>query len=145
MGIVKVNPLTVGPILGETTDRYARLWGRSQFEHDGETVCPCMEVARIRTVRSSRYRSPQFFRFNPNFDMTGVTIFHDLQPEQTYEYQMGWLFQDGNEFGTGKLPVASALDWSTIERHRFHTAAEGIDTPRRFVCSLPVNMSIAVA
>ncbi|MBV7333644.1 alkaline phosphatase family protein [Chloroflexi bacterium TSY] len=65
--------------------------------------------------------------------MTGVTIFHELKPEQSYEYQMGWLSQDRNESSAAELPVASDLDWSTIERHQFHTAAEGIDTPRRFV------------
>ena len=126
---MKVRPLTVGPILGETTGRTARIWGRGEFEQIRSGPRRCFGVARIRED-GRRYRSPIFFKMNPNFDMTGIAVFGRLKPETEYHYQMGWFNSDREP---EELEDKLDLDWDRIDSQAFTTASENNSAARSFV------------
>lgn len=128
--VMNVNPLTVGPILGVTTPTMVRIWGRGTFEVADGRPRRCVGVARVRRVGSSAYDQPLFFPLNPSFDMTGLTMFTDLQPEQEYEYQAGYLF---SELDLTTLNPAESFEWESIETYRFRTGAADPMRPRSFV------------
>jgi alkaline phosphatase D len=127
---MRVQPLTVGPILGATTGVSARVWGRGELEQTSAGPRRCFGVARLRASDSSNYRQPIFFKMNPNFDMSGVIRFDDLSPEHEYAYQIGWLFSD---LELDDLGPGFPLDWSGIETLTFRTGAEDASRPRSFV------------
>ncbi len=91
---MKVKPLTVGPIVGSTTGSSVRIWGRGEYEKTRSGPRRCFGVARTRKVDTSQFRDPRFFKMNPNFDMTGIAVFDNLEPETKYKYQIGSFFSD---------------------------------------------------
>ena len=126
---IRVNPVTVGPIVGATTDSMVRLGGGGEFKIKAEKPMRCFGAARLRQV-SSQYGSPRFFKMNPNFDMTGVVVFDGLAPTTRYEYELGWFFSDREL----KDPAGRAtLDWSRASRASFTTAPADNLSPRSFV------------
>ena len=129
---MKVQPVTVGPIVGATTDTAVRLWGRGKFEKIQSGPRRCFGVARIREAKAgSSYRQPQYFKMNPNFDMTGIAIFNDLKAETRYNYQMGWFFSDLelDEVQADTRP----LDWDIIPTQHFTTASANDNQARSFI------------
>ena len=66
---------------------------------------------------------------NPNFDLTGVAILDNLQPETSYEYQVGFFFSDG------ELVDADFIehDWSEVSEGRFLTGSNNNRKPRTLV------------
>lgn len=59
---LKVEPLTVGPIVGATTASSVRLWGRGGVEEEpGGVLRPTFGVARVKPA-GGRLRSPIFFK-----------------------------------------------------------------------------------
>ena len=84
---MRVNPLTIGPIVGATTKTTVRIWGRGKFKKTRIGCKSCLGVARIKKYSDSIYGPEQFVKLNPNFDMTGVTIFDDLEPETQYDFE----------------------------------------------------------
>lgn len=127
---VKVRPLTVGPILGATSGESARVWGRGIMEATENGPRRCFGVVRVRPSSSSHFRQPVFFKMNPNFDMTGVVLLNDLEPERLYEYQMGYFFSDLDLTG---LTADYPLDWGGIEHITFRSGAEDSGRARSFV------------
>jgi alkaline phosphatase D len=118
----RVQPLTVGPILGATTTSGARIFGRGNGEKQ------CIGVARIRREDQSNYSEERSFRMTPTFDKTGVAVFSDLQDLTKYSYQMGYVEQT-----VGSNLDWSALDWSRVETHSFRTATANRKQKRSFV------------
>mmetsp|Transcript_22184 Transcript_22184/g.49527 ORF Transcript_22184/g.49527 Transcript_22184/m.49527 type:complete len:501 (+) Transcript_22184:121-1623(+) len=118
----RVQPLTVGPILGVTTPDSARLFGR------GSEEMSCIGVARIRREEEPSYSQERSFRMKPTFDYTGVAVFNKLEALTRYSYQMGYL-----EANVGSTIDWAALDWSGVETHGFRTAAANRREKRSFV------------
>jgi len=121
---VKVLPLTLGPIVGETTSTRVRLWGRAAYEATPEGPRRACGVARIRSVTGGGFSDPVFFKMNPNFDLTGVVVFDSLEPETEHEYEMGYFFSNTE---------ASDLDWSDASRSGFRTGTGDRGASRSFV------------
>ena len=127
---MQVQPLTVGPIVGYTTGEHVRLWGRGAYEEEMGVPRRCIGVARIRPAKARSWRAPRFVEMNPNFDMTSVIVFDELQPETHVEYQFGFFF---SEVATRNLNAGLELDWSAIEPIRFRTASVNPEQARSFV------------
>lgn len=126
---MEVQPLTVGPIVGETTASSVRLWGRGGLELIQSGPRRCFGVARIRAA-NARFSAPKFFIMNPNFDMTGIVYFDELDPETRYIYQIGWFFSDLelDELGGDRSP-----SWDRAHTYEFTTASEDPAGSRSFV------------
>ena len=120
---MKVLPLDLGPIVGETTSTRVRLWGRARYEATPEGPRGAKGVARIRRAGAG-FSEPVFFGMNPNFDLTGVVVFDSLEPETEHEYEMGYFFSDAE---------AVDLDWSDASRSRFRTGTDDPGASRSFV------------
>ncbi|MDJ0578485.1 alkaline phosphatase D family protein [Crocosphaera sp.] len=81
---MKVNPLTVGPIVGEATPAYLRVLGR------GKNV-PGVGVMRLAKTPDFQEELIRFVPLDDDFDLTGIAIFSNLSPETVYYYQYGWI------------------------------------------------------
>ncbi|MEQ9484806.1 alkaline phosphatase D family protein [Coleofasciculus sp. F4-SAH-05] len=137
--MIQLKPLTVGPILGHVTDQSARIFGRAEYlpsphalppgwgVQTHQLFQPCFGVARIRAVGESEFQPPQFFKMNPNFDMSGVVTFTGLKPETDYEYQMGWFVCEDEPNSQLKI------DWSKANQQRFKSGSNDSQRPRSFV------------
>ena len=85
-----VQPLTVGPIVGHADTDHVRLWGRGKYEATAAgNPMRLFGVARIRQKNGGSYSSPRFFKMSPNFDMSGVVVFDELEENTEYLFQMG--------------------------------------------------------
>jgi alkaline phosphatase D len=127
---IEVHPLTVGPIVGATTPRSVRLWGRGEFAKSGSNPRRCFGVVRLWPQGAPGKVRLRFFKMNPNFDFTGIAIFHDLEPETEYHYQMGWFFaqRELEDFGP-ETPIR----WEQTVPSRFRTGSEDDSAPRSLV------------
>ncbi len=112
---MKLLPLELGPIVGETTSTRVRLWGRAAYEATPEGPRRAEGAARIRSGKGGVFSNPVYFKMNPNFDLTGVVVFDSLEPGTEYEYEMGYFFSDAE---------APDLDWSQSSRSRFRTGTD---------------------
>lgn len=126
---MKLRPLTVGPIVGETTPRRARIWGRGEAQVVDDRPRRCFGAVRVRKVGTKTWGKPQFFKMNPNFDLTGLAILAELTPETKYEYEVGTYFSDV-ELGDA---VVSEIDWGQASKGGFKTASENDRKPRTLV------------
>ncbi|MCB0028716.1 MAG: alkaline phosphatase family protein, partial [Anaerolineales bacterium] len=130
---MQITPLTVGPIVGEITPTTVRLWGRAEVEKAPSGIRRCFGIVRIWPAGNRAAMLPvQYFKMNPNFDMTGVSVFTGLKAETSYEYQMGWFFSELELEEVTVLPVTDQ-DWSEVPGHKFSTAASRKDRSRSFV------------
>ena len=127
---MKVNAMTVGPIVGATTDRSVRLFGRGDLELVGGRPRKTHGIVRIKGKRQRNYKKPRYFKLNPNFDMTGVAIIDDLQTDQKYDFQMGWIF---SEVDTNSINVSKLLGWNDASTGSFKTASSNDNQPRVIV------------
>lgn len=126
---MKIKPLTVGPIIGETTTNRVRIWGRGDSVLiDGE---PRRCFGALRTRRSGRtsWDDPVIFKMNPNFDMTGIGIVEGLRQNTKYDYQIG-IFYSEAEFEGIDLDDA---DWKKACSGSFRTAIASARAPREIV------------
>jgi alkaline phosphatase D len=88
-----VHPVTVGPIVGSTTDTTVRLWGR------GERPRPpggrfCYGIAQLLKAGSTTPEQAAYFKLRAEDDFTGSVDFGGLQPARVYAYRMGYFFTD---------------------------------------------------
>jgi len=127
---MKVKKLTVGPIVGATTDSSARIWGRGKHEDIDSRPRRCFGVARIKSSNVTKFSNPRFFKMNPNFDLTGVVHFDGLSPEKSYDYQIGCFFSD---LELDALPSDFPLDWEDVDIMSFKTASNNTSRERSFV------------
>ena len=125
---MRLQPFTVGPILGAVSSNTARVWGRGDELRVRGELQRFFGAARIRKC-GGVFSEPQYFKLNPNFDLTGVTVFQDLQGDTIYEYEIGAITLNA-EFGElGALH----LDWGDAHRASFRTASCDKAAKRSFV------------
>lgn len=115
--MASIRPVTVGPIVGWTTEDSVRLWGRGDSEksEDGGPVW-CHGLARLHKKGASKFGAPQHFKLLAHFDFTGTTDFDGLEAASEYEYQLGYVLKEGD----WDVPDAE-LDWSEASGGTFRT------------------------
>lgn len=89
--IMIIKEPTVGPIIGWTTTNSVRLWARGDESSKSRTF----GVARIRKSGAEKFGKPKVFKMMPVFDFTGIVDFGALSTNQSYDYQVGYVFADG--------------------------------------------------
>lgn len=129
---MRIFPVTVGPIVGATTGTAVRLWGRGEFEKIQSGPRRCFGITRLWQQGEPPVSNVKYFKMNPNFDLTGLIIYHNLQPETTYNYQMGWFFAD-MELDEVSNSNAMQPEWDDIPIYEFTTASTRRTRPRSFV------------
>jgi alkaline phosphatase D len=91
--VFPVKPVTVGPIVGHTTARTVRLWGRG-----APPPLPasqrCYGVAQILEAGSTTPAQGRYFKLLPEDDYTGSVDFAGLEPGRTYAYRLGYFFSE---------------------------------------------------
>ncbi len=128
---MKLTPLTVGPIVGETTPKRVRIWGRGDTEILGGIPRRCFGALRHRKVGSSSWEKTRLFKMNPNFDMTGIAIVDRLKSETSYEYEVGYFFSEA-ELDDARFRESHS-DWADASRGRFLTASANDKRARTLV------------
>ena len=123
---MRIRPLTVGPIVGETLPRRARIWGRGDAQVVEDQPRRCFGAVRFRQTGSGQWKRPQYFKMNPNFDMTGIAILGRLEPETLYEYEIGYFFSDVE---LADAPV-SDVEWDDASRGTFRSGSDRDEAPR---------------
>ncbi len=118
---MKVNPLSVGPIIGEATPTYLRVLGR------GETD-PSVGVMRLAKNPDFQDELVRFVPMDSDFDLTGITIFSNLSPETVYYYQYGWI-------ETTIESTACPLEWGQIKTYSVKILSINDNSP----CSIIVG------
>ena len=125
-----IKSLTVGPIVGHADENHARIWGRGDYELTASgKPRRAFGIARIKKA-GGNYSSPRFFKMKPNFDMTGIMLFTDLEPDTQYIYQMGWFFSDQE---IDELRSSKQWDWHDAEQGEFYTASNDFRAEREFI------------
>jgi alkaline phosphatase D len=130
MTMTDIQKLSVGPIVGHVDTSNARVWGRASHQElsNGEPR-RAFGIARIK-IAGGNYRSPQFFKMNPNFDMSGVVVFQGLEPETTYFYQIGWFFSDKE---LDEFRASETWSWITADQGKFVTASNDPNAEKQFI------------
>lgn len=126
---MKLQKLTVGPIVGETTPNRVRVWGRGNTNVIDGQPRRCFGAIRFREKGEKDWTRSQLFKMNPNFDLTGIAILDRLQPETRYEYEIGYFFSEG-ELGDAAF---SESDWTEASRGSLLTASDNDRKPRTLV------------
>ena len=126
---MKLNELTVGPIVGETTQNRVRIWGRGEAHVIDDQPRRCFGAIRHRKQGAQSWSRTQIIKMNPNFDLTGLAILDRLVPETRYEYQMGFFFSEGE---MGDVEFRNS-DWTNISGGHFLTASGNDRKPRTLV------------
>jgi len=116
---MQLHKLTVGPIVGETTQNRARIWGRGAAHVIDDQPRRCFGAIRYRKQGTPSWSRTQIIKMNPNFDLTGLAILDRLQPETRYEYEMGFFFSDGE---LGDVEFRNS-DWKDVSDGHFLTAS----------------------
>lgn len=110
---MRIQPASVGPIVGESGPHHVRLLLRGQPERFADETKPDAGMVRWRRVGESAWSPPVRFRLNRNFDFTGLVVITDLLPGTHYEYQCGCLPAPWHD---------QPLDWSGASSGTFATA-----------------------
>jgi alkaline phosphatase D len=118
---MKIQTPTVGPIVGGTEPTRSRIWIRGEYQRENSDPRRAFGVIRHRKKGSSKWSTPQLFKMNPNFDMTGIAILNDLPPRTRWEYQMGY-FWSSLEFEDID-PKLKGADWNSAASGIFRTAS----------------------
>ena len=126
---MRLRPLTVGPIVGETTPKRVRIWGRGDADVIDGRPRRCFGVLRMRKGKRGKWSRTHTFKMNPNFDMTGIAVVDGLRPQTRYEYQVGCCFAD---MELDEIHVGDP-DWSDASVGRFTTASNDDQMPRTLV------------
>ncbi len=116
-----VKEPTVGPIIGHTTTNSGRLWARGEKSSESRTF----GIARIRRTGTQNFGQAKVFKMLPVFDFTAIVDFKNLTTNQSYDYQIGYVFADGEPH---EIPVDATVDWTDAANGCFRTAvANGTD------------------
>ena len=126
---MKINKLTLGPIVGETTPNRARIWGRGQANVIEDQPRRCFGVIRHRPATKTAWSDPVVFKMNPNFDMTGVAVLDGLKSTTQYVYQIGFFFSEGELTET----TINEPEWEDAHEASFLTASDKATQPRTLV------------
>lgn len=117
---------TVGPIVGWTTVNSVRLWARGECSSEFRTF----GVARIRESKSGSFGTTKVFKMMPTFDFTGIVDFGSLSTNQLYEYQIGYLFANGE---LDEIKIDESYDWNGAVTGYFRTAVSNSTPDISFV------------
>ena len=117
---------TVGPIIGWTTTNFVRLWARGDESSSNRTF----GVARIRKSGVEKFGKAKVFKMMPVFDFTGIVEFDGLSTNQSYDYQIGHIFADGEP---DDILVSSRDDWSDAANGTFETAVSNTTDNTSFI------------
>lgn len=118
-----IYTLTLGPIVGHCDIDHARVWGRAELRQHAAGGRPqrVFGIARIREDEGdAAFGRPQFFKMNPNFDLTGIAVFSGLEADTAYHYQMGYFFSDQELY---ELDAEADWDWQQCSEGRLRTAS----------------------
>jgi len=126
---MQLHKLTVGPIVGETTQNRTRIWGRGEAHVIDDQPRRCFGAIRHRKQGAPSWSRTQIIKMNPNFDLTGLAILDRLVPETHYEYQMGFFFSEGE---MGEVEFRNS-DWNDVSEGHFLTASGNDRKPRTLV------------
>lgn len=129
---MRIFPVTVGPIVGATTATAVRLWGRGDFEKIQSGPRRCFGIARLWPQGEAASDDVKYFKMNPNFDMTGIVIFHNLRPETKYNYQLGWFFSD-MELEEINESTSLQPEWNDVPLYELTTSSNRRSRQRSFV------------
>ncbi len=126
---MKLNNLTVGPIVGETTGNRARIWGRGRADIVDGHPRRCFGAIRYKEVQANNWNPVQYFKMNPNFDMTGIAVLTGLPSETRFVFEIGYFFSDA------ELSDAAGreLDWDDASNGSFLSASVDEAAPRELV------------
>jgi alkaline phosphatase D len=126
---MKLNPLTIGPIVGHTSTKLARIWGRGDADISKGNPRRCFGALRYRAAGSGNWSRPMLCKMNPNFDMTGLFVITRLQPDTEYEFQSAYFFSDAemDDAGFGQA------DWEPTSSGYFRTASADDNEPRSLI------------
>lgn len=116
--VFPVKPVTVGPLVGHTTDTTVRLWGRGA-PADGPGGQRCYGVAQLLEAGSTTPAQARYFKLLPEDDYTGSVDFSGLEPGKTYAYRMGYFYSDVEQ---NLLLPAVGLDLQGASASVFRTA-----------------------
>ncbi len=122
---MRIKHPTVGPIIGWTTTNATRLWARGE-KSDSRTF----GVARIRKRGAQNFGPAKVFKMMPVFDFTGIADFGGLSANQEYDYQIGYVFADGEP---NEISVGAGDDWSDAANGSFRTAIANSEDRMSFV------------
>lgn len=117
---------TVGPIIGWTTTNSVRLWARGDESSKNRTF----GVARIRKSGAEKFGKPRVFKMMPVFDFTGIVNFDGLSIKQSYDYQIGYVFADGEP---DQLSINSKDYWGDAANGTFQTAVSNTTDKTSFI------------
>lgn len=120
-----VTPFPVGPIVGSATQTSVRLFAAMPGGALKAGQKAPLGRVRWRPVGDARWRGPNHFRINGNFDSSGVVVLKDLHPGGRYEFQAG--FVDDAEVPDDQL------DWHAPQRGHFRTAPADASAPVSFL------------
>ena len=127
---IPVRPFTVGPILGAVSTTTASIWGRGTESRVDGTLQRLFGAARIRNISAGTpFGAPQYFKLNPIFDMTGVTVLQNLDGATDYEYQVGAIATEAEFHELGAIHLL----WDEAHRAVFRTASADQTAARSFV------------
>ena len=118
-----------------TTTNSVRLWIRGDKSSNNRTF----GVARIRKSGAKRFGQPKVFKMMPVFDFTGIVNFDGLSTNQGYDYQIGYVFADGEP---DDLSISSKDDWSDAAHGTLRTAVSNSTDHTSFIFGF---MSVLVA
>lgn len=123
-----LKKIDVGPIVGHTDAQHFRIFFRAGT-NSLDDLGRCVGAARCRVV-GGEWGEPVLNKLSPNFDLTGVFVFHGLVADTVYEYQVGWFLDDAD---FDELTIdASTIDWNATESQQVKTGA-ATPKPRSYV------------
>lgn len=141
MPLTIASAVTVGPIVGHTTDTTVRLWGRGDAQRTVGQPRRCHGIAQILAAGSKTILQARYFKLLLEDDFTGSVDFSGLQPDTAYEYRMGFFHSDAEPF---QLLPAQGVDLSHASVSTFRTAPRPGRGPLSFVfgsCRHPGTLS----
>ncbi|HLM45863.1 MAG TPA: alkaline phosphatase D family protein [Myxococcaceae bacterium] len=124
------SAVTVGPIVGHTTDTTVRLWGRGERQRTPGGSRRCHGVAQLLAADSHTVLQARYFKLLAEDDYTGSVDFDGLEPATHYRYRMGFFHSDSEPF---HLLPPQGLDLRSTGTGSFHTAPSPGPGPLSFV------------
>lgn len=129
--MITLLPLTVGPIVGHADINHVRIWGRAKYEFlESGRPRRTFGAARFRKKGEDKFFNPQFFKMNPNFDMSGLVVFNNLKKNTKYNFEIGYF---SSELDFDDLYNYNQLDWENANIGEFQTASDDPMLAREFI------------